>query len=120
MYKVASRLQQGARERILPRHIPAADVDLTPEQKRQNLVSIVKQLNVELAAGVNKKRRAEIGARLHELNQEIHALRAKPKVIGIEQAFIDEAREQLSSIQFGRIMRAAAIRAGRDPVGEPR
>ena len=111
-----TRLQQGSRERILPRHVPASPVELTPEQKRQNLVSILKQLNAELAAGPTKDRRKEIGARIHELGQQIHELRAKPRTPGVEQAFIDEAREQLTPLQFKRIMRAAVIRASFAPV----
>jgi len=85
--------------------------ELTDEQIRENLVAQLKALMAEnetLKKGDPRKK--IVGKLLSEKSQEINAVRPKKKLPGVENYFIDVARENLSAFEFKRWMNVAAER----------
>jgi len=88
--------------------------ELTDEQLRDNLVARVKALQeLVVLEPKNSMARKLMGQEIKDLNDKINAIRpSKGQPFGIQQAFIDVAREQLSKHEFSRWMGMAAERIG--------
>ena len=85
--------------------------ELTDEQRRDNLVQKVKSLVLQASKlPKNSLERKLIGKQIGEINLEINIIRPKKKCIGVENHFIDVARENLSKFEFDRWMGIAASR----------
>ncbi len=89
--------------------------ELTKEQMRENLVKRKQVMEAELLSLPKKSdRRKELGQELQKINTEINAIRPKRRSVGVENYFIDIARENLSSFEFNRWMNIAADRLRAD------
>lgn len=89
----------------------ASDNTLSDEQLRENLVRKWKDLNNRIAFLPKKSElRAAIGQEMQQLQNKINTIRPAKKAKGVEQHFIDVARETLTKPQFDSIMGKAAKR----------
>jgi len=85
--------------------------ELTQEQLRENLVKKVKYLSSELNKYPKKsKHRKALGSEILTLNTEINTIRPKKNAKGVEQFFIDAARDTLTKFQFNIVMDKACDR----------
>lgn len=90
----------------------ASDDTLTTEQKRENLVTKVKNLEKEILSLPKKsKKRKELGQVKVKLCLKINSLRPRMKCKGVEGHIMDILREELTPFQFKRILSKASKRA---------
>lgn len=81
------------------------------EQMRQNLVARLKMIEAKLPHVPKKSQeRKNLGQEKFELQEKINAIRPTLRCQGVEQFFIDSARDILTKFQFDRIMGIAADR----------
>lgn len=115
MYKTASdNAQRQARQLWLRDLLGPEFGNLAPEQQRENLVAIWKHLQTQLLALPRGPKRDRIGQEMHDIQALIHEIRPKRKGgKGVEQHFIDVARETLTAFQFKLMMDEASKRARR-------
>lgn len=112
MYKIASDNAQRAVSRI---GIQSGDQGLTPEQERESLVAVWKQIEAELVEipkhpRFADKRKAVI-ARKREIEAAMHAIRPKFKgPTSAAQMFVELCRETMPPGQFKALMSAAIAR----------
>ncbi len=83
------------------------DSKLTDEQLRENLVIRVKKIDTELKAVPKGFFRSQLGKEKQEIQNKITAIRPKKKSPGIENFFIEAARETLTKPQFSMLMSRA-------------
>lgn len=103
MYKRQSEINQARNNRATDMSHVCEEETLTDEQKRENLVLLMKKMNEEMKV-CTSRRAKELGKLIHETGQQIHALRPKKKAPGVERFFIDAAREILTKAQFDIVM----------------
>ena len=85
--------------------------ELTLEQERDNLVSILKRLQEEHKRyPKNSLKRKYLGKKIHEIQMQINAIRPKLKAKGVEHFIIDILREDMTKAQFSILMDRAARR----------
>lgn len=90
----------------------ATDDSLSEEQKRENLVTKLKALEVELLShpkGSEKRKR--LGAYKLTLTNKVNAIRPKMKCKNVKDHILDIMREELTEFQFKRILHLASVRA---------
>jgi hypothetical protein len=108
MYKIASENAQRGRERIADWTVLAhGNETQTDEDKRRNLVRCVQRLLEEHKTCTNRAERGALGQKIQELQNAINAMRPKRKMPGVEQYFIDAAREMLPKAMFNLVMNRA-------------
>ena len=98
----------------------ASDDTLTDEQKRENLVAIIKMMDGQLKSlKKGTKERKALSLEYRKICLAINELRPKKKTPGVENYVIDVLRDELSQFEFKRIftlankrMRLAADRTG--------
>ena len=113
MYKGVSGNAQRGRDKITLGDIAAAGLPevQTDEQKRSNLVRVLKSIDQQLSSCADLRERRKLGARKHALQQEINAIRPKRRCKAANDFFIDAARDLLPKATFQLILHEAAQRA---------
>lgn len=81
---------------------------ISDEKLRENLVKNWKHLRNSLVQyPKNSRKRKQIGLELLDLQDRIHEIRPKKKAPGVENYFINAARDILTKAQFNIIMSRA-------------
>ena len=90
----------------------ATDDTLSDEQRRENLVTKLKVLEVELLSHPKgSKKRKELGAHKLKLTTQVNEIRPKMKCTNVKDHILDIMREELTDFQFKRILHLASVRA---------
>ena len=90
----------------------ATDGTLSSEQIRENLVSKLKAIEVEiLACKKGSKKRKELGKKKTALQEQVSEIRPKMKCKGVKDHILDILREELTDFEFKRILKKASLRA---------
>ena len=86
----------------------ASDGTLSDEQLRENLVIKAKQLQSALILfPKNSKERKLLGLEKSKIEKKINSIRPKRTAKGVDQYFIDAARDLLTRTQFNTLMNLA-------------
>lgn len=110
MYKIASDNAQRAVSRQTLSELAHGEQDLSPEDERGNLVAQLKALQAKNAAETRPWRKKALGKEIFELTERIRKIRPKAKCKGVDQFFIDAARDVLAKGQFDAVMKVAVNR----------
>ena len=87
----------------------ASDNTLSNEQKRENLVSKVNEMQrIIITLPQESPQRKKLGQEMYGLQVEIKSLRPKRQCKDIKVFILDVMREQLSPLQFKRIIHLAS------------
>jgi hypothetical protein len=90
----------------------ASDNTLSDEQKRENLVTKLKALEIELLSHPKgSKRRKLLGLQKIKLTKQVNSIRPKRKCKGVEAHVLDILKEELTDFQFKRILHLASVRS---------
>lgn len=115
MYKGASKNLQSKNARFSIAESIVNDETLTDEQKRENLVARLKALQRMRSDKftIGKDAWKDLGREISEVGIAIGNIRPKKKAPGVENYFIDAARNFLTKSQFDIIM-TKAVNAMKD------
>lgn len=109
MYKRTSKSQQRVSVLSIYDLMGKDFNELTPEQRRENLVAKWKHISS------NPEKWDGKGYELQLLQNEISSIRKKPKgYASVPHHFIDVCREQFNKFQFAKIMDEASERARKE------
>lgn len=111
MYKGTHQSAQRRADALTPKNLMLGGEELlTPEQKRENLVSAKKKIEAECIALPKKDpRRKKLGQKLLELNKQINAIRAARRSSSeIKDYYITAAKELVGMAMHKLIMDRAA------------
>ena len=113
MYKVNAENAQRRESRIhLSDLVQEGFEDLTPEQKRENLVAVWKQLSAQVVRVKDKDHKRILGKQIQLVQDEIRKIRpALRGAQGTAEHFLDVARENLTEFEFRRWLVEASRRA---------
>lgn len=118
MYKIQSDLAQRRARQLWLKDLPQlSDFDNLPDdERRANLVTASKRLVEQIALrDKDHPERRALCDRLNAINMAIHKIRAARKSApGVQQHFIDVARERLGAYVFSCILAEANRRASQD------
>jgi len=85
--------------------------EYTDEQRRDNLKAHLFSLRSQLDSLPKfSKDRKELGIRIHEIQNEMHAIRPKRRCPGIEKYILDILREEMTKFEWNRLMERARKR----------
>lgn len=117
MYKIASDSAQRRVSAVLPKHMPAAPVNLTEFEERGSLVKAVMAIDEKLRDKAYDSsqerdaliaRKAGMTARIVELNKSLGRGKLSPlDPRAVERAFVDVANAMLPRHTFAMIMAEA-------------
>lgn len=108
-YKNAAKLDQSRLRRPIGDHLPSYFEDLSDEQKRECLKSVVLGIEEEIQIERDKWRRKALGIRKAELCLMMNKLRPKKKSPGATEFFVQAARETLTADLFRMILHKASL-----------
>lgn len=110
MYKKISKLNQARLRRPVGELLPSYFEDLNTEDKRNCLKSVMLSVEQDLLNERDKYRKIELGRIKFDLQEKMRLLRPRKKAPGVENYFIDAARDILTKSMFNLIMDKAVLK----------